>query len=103
VTTDTLGTDRRESSGGEGAQSPVHITAVPREDGYAQLVEAGQRTSTDAVHDDGIYHVLSEQEHGLHAPSLVMRWVLEDQNVGGFAIAQVRDREVRTTAEVAGA
>jgi hypothetical protein len=32
-----------------------------------------------------------------------MRWVLEDQNVGGFAIAQVGDREVRTTAEVAGA
>ena len=103
VATDALGADRSKFSGGKGTEGPAHITAVAREDGYPQLAEARQRTPSDAVYDDGVDHVLGEHEHRLHAPSLVMRWVLENQNVRGFPVEQVGDREVRTTAEVAGA
>ena len=86
-----------------GVDGRAHVGAEPGVNGDPDLLETHERAPADAVDDDSIDILLSQDEHRRHAAAFGVRGVGEDGDLGDLPVDDVDDGEAVAASEVPGA
>ena len=81
----------------------AHVAADAGEDGDADLIEAHERPSADAVDDDRVTLCSASMITGAMQPPFGVRRVRQDLDVVDLVVDDVDEREAGAASEVAGA